>query len=147
MADMTLSMWILEHPMSPTRWKWHLSQSIRLGDLWHNPLYNNQALMPCYPVISPQQQHVVYFTVINYDYNLKWELMEATELYILGIDMNLQGVVSSFKAPSEADGGIPAPRIFTSDFTGYLDKVLPNMLLLFFLTDKCNQFELVRQIC
>ena len=99
--------------------------------------------MPCYPVISPQQQHVVYFTVINYDYNLKWELMEATELYILGIDKNLLGVVSSFKAPSEADGGIPAPRIFTSDFTGYLDKVLPNMLLLFFLTDKCNQFELV----
>ena len=38
--------------------------------------------MPCYPVISTQQQHVVYFTVINYDYNHKFEVMEASELYI-----------------------------------------------------------------
>ena len=42
--------------------------------------------MPCYPVISTQQQqHVVYFTVINYNYNHKFEVMEASELYILGI--------------------------------------------------------------
>ena len=86
MADVTLSMWILEHPLSPTGWKWHLSQSVRIGDLWHSPPYNDLKLMPCYPVISTQQQqHVVYFTVINYDYNHKFEVMEASELYILGI--------------------------------------------------------------
>jgi hypothetical protein len=51
--------------------------------------------------------------------------------------------VSSFKE----DGGMPVLRIFTSDFTSYLDEVLPNRLLLFFLTNKCNPFGLVRQIC
>lgn len=79
------------HPLSPTKWKWHLSQSVRIGDLWHNPLYNDLKLMPCSPVISTQQQHLVYLSVINYDYNHKFELMEASELYILGIDMNLRG--------------------------------------------------------
>ncbi|RLM73097.1 hypothetical protein C2845_PM15G13840 [Panicum miliaceum] len=123
MADVKLSAWILEHPLSPTRWKWHLSQSVRIGDLWHNPLYNGLKLIPCSPVTSTQQQHVVYLSVINYDYNREFELMEASELYILGIDMNLRGVVSSFKAPDENDGGIPElMRIFTSDFTSYLDK-------------------------
>ncbi|RLM66719.1 hypothetical protein C2845_PM16G11320 [Panicum miliaceum] len=86
MADVKLSTWILEHPLSPTRWKWHLSQSVRIGDLWHNPLYNDLRLTPCFPVISAQQQHLVYLSVINYDYNHKFELMEASELYILGID-------------------------------------------------------------
>jgi hypothetical protein len=60
MADGKLSTWILEHPLSPTRWKWHLSQSVRIGDLWRNPLYNDLRLTPCFPVISAQQQHLVY---------------------------------------------------------------------------------------
>ena len=94
-------------PGVTTRWKWNLSHSVRIGDLWHNPLYNGNGLelMPRFPIIT-QRKHVVYLSVINYDYNWESELMEPSELYVLGIHMKHRRVVSSFKAPSEEYGGI-----------------------------------------
>jgi hypothetical protein len=53
--------------------------------------------------------------------------MQATELYLLSLDMRLHGVVSAFKVPSEKNGCAPYLRIFTSDFTRYLNQVFPNM--------------------
>jgi hypothetical protein len=127
-ADMMLATWILKSPRSPTKWQWHLLHSVRIGDFWLDPNYNDLPLMlPSFPVISTLQPHVIYLKVYNYEYDPKHELMQATELYLLSLDMRLHGVVSAFKVPSEKNGCAPYLRIFTSDFTRYLNQVFPNM--------------------
>ena len=116
-----------------------MSHSVRIGDLWHNPLYNGNGLelMPCFPIT--QRKHVVYLSVINYDYNWESELMEPSELYVLGIHKKHRSVVSSFKAPSEEYGGIriipDLTMAYPSNFTSYLDKVHDYSYFSFLLTD------------
>jgi len=120
MAEVVLITWILTNPQSRTKWKWQLFESVRIGDLWHNPHYNKLPLLPHFPVISTVEPHVIYFTVRNYKYDPKYEGMEATEQYVLGVDMLLRSVVSAFMASSSS--------MLTSHFTRYLNQVLPPFL-------------------
>ncbi|CAL5000219.1 unnamed protein product [Urochloa decumbens] len=121
-AEMMLTTWILKSPRSPTKWQWHLLHSVHIGDLWHDPHYDDLSLLPSFPVISTLQPHVIYLSVHNYEYNPKHDMMQATELYVLSLDMRLRGVVSAFKAPSEKNGCAPYLKTFTSDFTRYLNQ-------------------------
>ena len=93
--------------------------------------------MPCFPIT--QRKHVVYLSVINYDYNWEPELMEPSELYVLAIHMKHRGVVSLFKAPSEEYGGIriipDLTMAYPSNFTSYLDKVHDYSYFSFLLTN------------
>ncbi|CAO2190246.1 unnamed protein product, partial [Urochloa humidicola] len=122
LADMELTTWWLKSPRSPTKWQWQLLHSVRIRDLWHDPHYNGLSLQPSFPVISRLQPHVIYLSITNYKYNPKREIIAPTELYVLGLDMRLRGVVSAFKAPSEKKGCAPYLKIFTSDFTRYLNQ-------------------------
>jgi len=55
--------WILTNPQSRTKWKWQLFESVRIGDLWHDPHYNDVPLLPHFPVISTVEPHVIYLQV------------------------------------------------------------------------------------
>jgi len=114
MAEVVLITWILTNPQSRTKWKWQLFESVRIGDLWHNPHYHELPLLPHFPVISTVEPHVIYFTVFDYKYDPEYEVMEATERYVLGVDMHLRSVVSAFMASSS--------RMLTSHFTRYINQ-------------------------
>ncbi|KAF8753152.1 hypothetical protein HU200_011808 [Digitaria exilis] len=122
MADVMLRTWILESPLSETGWRWRLKHSVRIGDLWHDPHYDDLPLMPGYPVISTRHPHnVVYLSVHDYEYNHRRKGMQATQLYVLGVDLRLGCVVSAFKAPPE-NGRTLSMGFFACQFpSSYLD--------------------------
>lgn len=117
MADVVLITWILTNPQSRTKWKWHLFESVRIGDFWHDPHYNDVPMQPHFPIINTVEPHVIYLRVRNYKYDPVCDEMEAREAYVLGVDMHLRSVVSTFEASSSSR------MMLTSHFTRYLNQV------------------------
>ncbi|RCV21224.1 hypothetical protein SETIT_4G121600v2 [Setaria italica] len=70
----TLTTWVLHHRLSPTKFQWHKDASFRIGDLcWDDPAPGDG---------------VIYLSLTDYEYDHQDEVLEATGLYVLSIDMH-----------------------------------------------------------
>ncbi|CAL5002535.1 unnamed protein product [Urochloa decumbens] len=116
-----LTTWTLRWPLSPANWKWHKDpvSSFSMQDLWEDPVYKAklklEPLLPTCPVISTQEPGTIYISVndcIHYKHS-----------HVLSLDMGRCRVEGAYEVPADDENGIvPHPRIFTSDFSSYLNK-------------------------
>ncbi|CAN6165517.1 unnamed protein product [Urochloa humidicola] len=100
-----------------------------MKDLWEDQVYKDallRRLMPSCPVISTQEPGIIYLSVTDYKQNHSH--------YVLSLDMNRCRIESVYKVLSDKNAITPPPRLFTSDFSSYLNKVLPIRSLPSFLT-------------
>ncbi|CAL5000371.1 unnamed protein product [Urochloa decumbens] len=116
--------WTLRRPLSPTNWKWEKDavSSFCIRDLWDDQLYRDKLLrplMPRFPVISTQEPGIIYFSITD-DYK------HNHSHYVLSFNMDRRRVESVYEVPSDKNAITLPPRLFTSDFSSYLNKVLPN---------------------
>ncbi|CAN6236904.1 unnamed protein product [Urochloa humidicola] len=114
-----LKSWTLRRPLSPTNWKWEKDavSSFCIRDLWDDQVYRDkllQPLMPRFPVISTQEPDIIYLSVTDYKHNHSH--------YVLSFNMDRRRVESVYKVPSDKNAITLPPRIFTSDFSSYLNK-------------------------
>ncbi|CAO2169937.1 unnamed protein product [Urochloa humidicola] len=112
--------WILRRPLSSTNWKWEKDavSSFRIRDLWDDQVYKDkivQPMMPMYPVISTQDPGIIYLTVTDYKQN-------HYSHYVLSFNMDRCRIESVYKVPSDKNAITLPPRIFTSNFSSYLNK-------------------------
>ncbi|CAN6222659.1 unnamed protein product [Urochloa humidicola] len=110
--------WTLRRPLSPTNWRWEKDavSSFRMKDLWEDQVYKDallRPLMPSCPVISTQEPGIIYLSVTDYKRNHSH--------YVLSLDMNRCRIESVYKVLSDKNAITPPPRLFTSDFSSYLN--------------------------
>ncbi|CAL5047677.1 unnamed protein product [Urochloa decumbens] len=125
-----LTTWTLKKALSMDNWEWvEDAASFCIRDLWDDPIYKNelklQPLMPNFPVICTRPDGVIYLSVTDYEYKHGQEGLELqpTGFYQLSLDMLTGRLSSAIKLPCDENGIVPHPRIFSSDFGSYLDKV------------------------
>lgn len=133
-SDLILTAWTLRRPLDARNWKWEkdVMSSFRIQDIWNDPVYkmmNLPPVMPSYPVISMQQPRMIYLSVTDYRYNHSHEGLEAGESYVISLNVDRCRVESAYRVPCDENEIIPHTRMFTSEFSSYLNKVIPNRSL------------------
>jgi hypothetical protein len=81
-------------------------------------------IWPSFPVISTHEPHIIYLSINDFEFDTSGdELPVFGGIYVLSLNLRTCMVDSVYKIPCGENEIIPHPRLFTSDFSSYLNKV------------------------
>lgn len=125
--DRTVTVWrLLGHAMG-----WEIEHQLRLGDLWQLEGFGDlpKDMTPMYPLLSTEDEDVIYFALGEYTENRKkGEFAPTSAHYLLAINMRHQIILSSVRLPHRC-GRLDTPDLISCDFSRYLRTVTLDMYL------------------
>jgi hypothetical protein len=111
---------------------WEIEHQLRLGDLWQLEGFGDlpKDMAPMYPLLSADDEDVIYFALGEYTENRKkGEFAPTSAHYLLAINMRRQILLSSVCLPPRS-GRLDTPDLVPSDFSWYLRTVSLDMYLM-----------------